>query len=188
MKTSTLKVLGLIVVAGMMFYSCGSSKKITPKNDGEIEVVTYCSGTEYQSNNKVFRYTGIGESMNQMTAKNMAMSQARAGLASTITTTVKAVTDTYVKSGNFNNKEEFLSNFEGMNREIVNQTLAGAIVVCEKMTRTQQGTYKSYICLEYGSSEVLQNINKSATSQEILKVDYNYEKFKNTFEEEMSKF
>lgn len=188
MKTSILKVLGLGVIAGMMFYSCGSSKKITPKNDGEVEIVSYCSGPEYQSNNKAFRYTGIGESMNQMTAKNMAMSQARAGLAATINTTIKTVTDNYVKSGNFNNKEELLNNYEGMTREVVNQTLSGAIVVCEKMTKTQQGNYKSYICLEYGSSEVLQNINNRATSQEILKVDYNYEKFKSTFEEEMSKF
>jgi hypothetical protein len=42
--------------------------------------------------------------------------------------------------------------------------------------------------MEYGASDVLQNINNRATSQEILKVDYNYEKFKSTFEEEMSKF
>ncbi|MFA5470332.1 MAG: hypothetical protein WC230_06480, partial [Bacteroidales bacterium] len=134
MKTSILKVLGLGVIAGMMFYSCGSSKKITPKNDGEVEIVSYCSGPEYQSTNKAFRYTGIGESMNQMTAKNMAMSQARAGLAATINTTIKTVTDNYVKSGNFNNKEELLNNYEGITREVVNQTLSGAIVICEKMT------------------------------------------------------
>ncbi|HQB70941.1 MAG TPA: hypothetical protein PLZ96_06420, partial [Bacteroidales bacterium] len=60
--------------------------------------------------------------------------------------------------------------------------------ICEKMTRTQQGNYKAYICLEYGANDILQNINNRATSQEILKVDYNYEKFKSTFEEEMSKF
>lgn len=188
MKTSILKTLGLGLIVGMLFYSCGSSKKLTPRSEGEIELVSHCSGPEYLSTKKAFRYTGIGESMNQMTAKSMAMSQARAGLAATINTTVKTVTDNYVKSGNFNNREELLNNYEGMTREVVNQTLSGAVVICEKMTKTQQGNYKCYICLEYGSNEILQNISKQASSQEILKVDYNYEKFKSTFEEEMSKF
>jgi hypothetical protein len=180
-KTVVL-LTGILLVAS----SCGTSKKVANSED-EVLVTTYCSGDDYNSTAKAFRFTGIGQSMDMMTAKKKAMSEARAGLAASINTKVKSVVDNYVKSGNFNNKEELLQNYEGINREVVNQNLSGVTVICEKMTKTRDGNYKSYVCLELGGSEILQSINNKATSNEMLKVDYNYEKFKKTFEEEMSK-
>jgi hypothetical protein len=165
--------------------SCGSSKKAV-KSD-EVLISTYCDGEEFQSTSKAFRYTGIGESMDQMTAKKKAMSEARAGLAASISTKVKAVTDNYVKSGNVNNSEELLQNYETLNREVVDQKLSGVVVICEKMTKTKTGNYKSYVCLEIKTSDILESLNSKVSSNERLKVDYNYEKFKKTFEEEMNK-
>lgn len=191
MKKSFFKLAtGLMMVGAtvMMVSSCSSSKKAaSPKEMGEVEITTFCSGDKYMSDSKALRFTAIGESMDQMTAKKKAMSEARAGLAAAINTLVKGVTDNYVKSGNYNNKEELMKNYEGLNREVVNQSLSGTIVICEKMTRTSAGNYKSYICMELGGSEILQSINNRASSSEMLKVDYNYDKYKKTFEEEMSK-
>jgi hypothetical protein len=115
------------------------------------------------------------------------MSEARAGLAATINVKVKSVVDNYVKSSNYNNKEELMKNYEGINREVVDQVLSGTIVKCEKTTMTKTGTYKYYVCLELGGNEVLQSLNNRMSNNEQLKVDYNYEKFKKTFEEEMNK-
>ena len=191
MKTNFLKVSGLFLMAGALSFmvtSCKTTQKVTPQNSGEVEVLTPCAGPEFQSNSKALRYSAIGESMDQMTAKKKAMSEARAGLAASINTVVKAVTDNYVKSGNYNNKEELMKNYEGVTREVVNQTLAGTTVICEKNTFNKNtGNYKSYICIELGGSDILQSINNKMTSNEMLKVDYNYEKFKKTFDEEMSK-
>jgi len=190
MKTNFLRVSSLFLFAGavaLMATSCKTTQKITPQSSGEVEVLTPCSGPEYQSDAKALRYSAIGESMDQMTAKKKAMSEARAGLAASINTVVKAVTDNYVKSGNYNNKEELMKNYEGVTREVVNQTLAGTIVKCEKMMKTSSGTYKSYVCVELGGSEILQSLNNKMSNNEMLKVDYNYEKFKKTFDEEMSK-
>jgi hypothetical protein len=188
MKRELRKVTGLLLMAGILVAStsCKSSKPAGVLED-EVLISTYCSGDEYLSTAKQLRFTGIGESMDQMTAKKKAMSEARAGLAASISTKVKAVTDNYVKSGNYNNKEELMKNYEGINREIVDQTLSGVIVICEKMTKTKTGNYKSYICLELGSSDLLQSLNNRMSNEEMLKVDYNYEKFKKTFEEEMNK-
>jgi hypothetical protein len=187
MKKSILCFANLVMIVALVaaVSSCSTSKKIA---DDELVLTTHCSGGEFQSNSKAFRYTGIGESMDQMTSKKKAMSEARAGLAASINTHVKAVTDNYVKSSNLNNKEELLQNYEGMNREVVNQTLSGVIVICEKVTKSNStGNYKTYVCLELGSNEVLQSVTKRMSTDEQLKVDYNYEKYKKTFEEEMSK-
>jgi len=190
MRTNLFKVSSMFLFAGtlaVLIPSCKSSKGITPKQEGEVLISTYCTGDEFKSTPKALRFSAIGESMDQMTAKKKSMSEARAGLAGSINTLVKGVTDNYVKSGNFDNKEELLKNYEGLNREVVDQSLSGTIVICEKMTKTKEGTYKSYVCIELGANDILQSINNKATSNEMLKVDYNYEKYKKTFEEEMNK-
>lgn len=189
MKKRVLSVTVVFVTTAILFLgleSCKSSKGIQ-QPPGEVEVIIPCSGPEYFSTNKAFRYSAIGESMDMMTAKKKAMSEARAGLAAEINTTIKTVTDNYVKSGNYNNKEELMNNYEGMTREVVNQTISGTVVICEKSTQTTTGNYKYYVCIELGSNDILETISQRASANEMLKVDYNYEKFKKTFEEEMNK-
>ena len=80
-----------------------------------------------------------------------------------------------------------MKNYEGVSREVVTQSLSCTMVICEKMMLTKSGTYKSYVCIELGGSEILQSLNNRMTNNEQLKVDYNYEKFKKTFDAEMSK-
>ncbi len=183
----TALFMAAIVLAAMVS-SCGSSKKLAQMPEDEVLVNVYCSGPEYQTNAEAFRYSAIGESMNQMTAKNKAMSEARAGLAQAINTIVKGVTDNYVKSGNYNNQEELMQKYEGLTREVVNQSLSGTKVICEEMTKTRSGNYKSYLCLELGGDDVLSSIQNRVNNEEMLKIDYNYEKFKKIYEEEMKKF
>ncbi|GAB1416011.1 hypothetical protein MASR2M117_14170 [Paludibacter sp.] len=189
MKRTFLSVLNLFLLVGIISFSLTSckTKALTSQDFGEVEVKTHCAGPEFQTNSKAFRYSAIGESMDQMTAKRKAMSEARAGLAAAINTTVKSVTDNYVKSGNYNNKEELMKNYEGLSREVVDQQLSGTSVICEKTTMTKSGNYKYYVCLELGSSELLSSLNQRMSNNEMLKVDYNYEKFKKTFEAEMGK-
>lgn len=184
----TLNTLLICGVVSFSMTSCKSKKVVTPQNFGEVEIKTHCAGSEYQSTKKQFRFSAVGESIDQMTAKKKAMSEARAGLAAQINTRVKTVIDNYVKSGNYNNKEELMGNFEGMTREVVDQQLTGTTVICEKTTMTQSGNYKYYVCIELGSDELLISLNNRMTNAEMLKVDYNYEKFKATFEEEMEKY
>lgn len=189
MKNRILSVVNVFLLIGIVSFSMTSckTKAVASQNSGEVEIVTHCAGPEFQSNNKAFRYSAIGESMDQMTAKRKAMSEARAGLAAAINTKVKSVTDNYVKSGNYNNKEELMKNYEGLTREVVDQTLAGTTVICEKTTMTKSNTYKYYVCIELGGNEVLESLNNKMSNSEMLKVDYNYEKFKKTFEAEMNK-
>ncbi len=189
MKKQIKSIVNLFLLVGIISFGMVAckTKAVAPKALGEVELVIPCSGPEFQSNSKAFRYSAIGESMNQMTAKNIAVNEARAGLAASIQATVKGVTDNYVKSGNYNNKEELMQNFEGLTRTVVNQQLNGTSIICEKATLTKSNTYKYYVCVEWGNSELLNALDQRMSNDEMLKVDYNYEKFKQTFEEEMSK-
>ncbi|MCK9618728.1 MAG: hypothetical protein M0R21_12940 [Lentimicrobiaceae bacterium] len=189
-NTFTKLFVGLLLIVGISIISqsCKSSKKAaTLKDQEETEISVLCAGGEYLSDAQRLRFSAVGESMDQMTSKKKALSEARAGLASQMQTLIKGVIDNYLKSGEHNNKEDLMERYEGLTREVINQKLTGTRIICEKMTKTKTGNFKTYVCIELGGSELLQSISNRLSNDEMLKIDYNYEKFKKTFEDEMNK-
>ncbi len=183
-------VLLMILALPMGFLSgCKSSKSTTSTNppSGEVEVVRYCYGPEFNSDKEHFRASAMGESMDQMMSEKKALTEVRSKLAAQIETLVKTVTDNYGKSTEVNKKEELLGRYETLSREVVKQKLNGTIEICNKQTKTKEGNYKTYVTIELAGNDVLSALNNRLSSDQLLKVDYNYEKFKKTFEEEMEK-
>lgn len=174
----------LAIVAAVVISGCKSKQ---PMPEGEKEVVVPCSGPDYFTNNKVFRANSIGESMDQVTSKKKALTNARNELAQSIQTTVKTVTDNYTNSREMNRREELEQRFEQLNREVVDQTLQGVRTICEKLVQTKEGNYKTYVAIELSADELVKQYNERLSKDERLKIDYDYEKFKKTFDEEMSK-
>lgn len=184
MKKLTKLSFILIAVAALLIAGCKSKEKLP---QGEQEIIVPCSGPDYFTNNKYFRSNSIGESQDQVTSKKKALTNARNELAQSIQTTVKTVTDNYVNSREMNNKEQVEERFESLNREVVDQTLSGVRTLCEKLVKTEQGTYKTYVALELSADELVAKYNERLSKDEMLKIDYDYEKFKDTFEKEMAK-
>lgn len=183
---NTWKMMGSILLATTLF-SCGSSGK-PASPDGEVEINIPCSGSQYFSNEDYFRANASGESLDQMTAKKKALANAKAQLAGDIQTTIKSVADNYVKSSEFNNKEEALERFEQNARSIINQKLRGIRQICEKAVRvSSSGKYKHYIAIELSGDELFKSYSETLSKDQALKVDYNYDKFKDTFDKEMDK-
>lgn len=177
-----------ICLAALSFSLTGcKNKKSTPKKEGEVLLKQYCTGSDYFSNNKYFRANAIGESIDQMTARKKALSNAKSQLAGDINTTMKVVGDNYVKSSEYNNKEEVLERFEENSRTVVNQSLTGIKTICEEFTKTSEGKFKCYIAIELSGDDIVSKYNERLSKDEYLKVDYNYEKFKETFDKEMEK-
>lgn len=176
------------VVASAVIGGCkSSSKAVTPSDVGEKEVVVPCSGPDFFTTNKVFRANSVGQSMDQVTSKKIALTNARNELAQAIQTTVKTVTDNYTNSTSSDKKEGLEQKFESLNREVVDQTLQGVRTICEKLMVTKDGNYKTYIAIELSADDLVQNYNNRISADDKLKVDYDYQKFKDTFNQEMDK-
>lgn len=173
-----------VLMAAALIAGCKGKQKIP---SGEKEVIVPCSGSDYFTTAKAFRANSIGESQDQVTSKKKALTNARNELAQAINTTVKTVTDNYVNSREMNNKEEVEERFESLNREVVNQTLSGIRTLCEKLVKTDNGTYKTYVAIELSADELVSKYNERLSKDDRLKIDYDYEKFKQTFEKEMEK-
>jgi hypothetical protein len=187
MKKLTYSSFVLLALSCVMAVSCKSKKDATPTVKGETEVIVPCSGPDYFTTAKYFRANSSGESQDQVTSKKKALTNARNELAQAIQTTVKTVTDAYVNSREMNNREEVEERFESLNREVVDQTLSGIVTKCEKLMKTTDGTYKTYIAIELSADELVSKYNERLSKDERLKIDYDYEKFKDTFDKEMNK-
>ncbi|MBK7296279.1 MAG: LPP20 family lipoprotein [Flavobacteriales bacterium] len=188
-RTITAVMTALLLSGGLA--ACKSKKKAAEAAappGGETEVKVMCSGPEYFTNNEVFRANALGESMDQATAKKKALANARAQMASDINTQIKGVIDNYVNSREFNNKEEVSERFEGLTREVVDQRLSGVRTICEKqVTVNATGNYKTYIAIELSAQDLLAAYNERLSNDERTRIDYDYEKFKETFDAEMNK-
>lgn len=174
----------VVLIAVGLIAGCKGKEKIPA---GEKEVIVPCSGPDYFTTAKAFRANSIGESQDQVTSKKKALTNARNELAQAINTTVKTVTDNYVNSREMNNKEQVEERFESLNREVVDQTLSGIRTLCEKLVKTDNGTYKTYVAIELSADELVAKYNERLSKDERLKIDYDYEKFKETFDKEMEK-
>lgn len=181
--------MAIVVIGASTMVSCKSKKEVgmSPKEQGEVLLEQYCSGEDYFSDKKTFRASAIGESLDQMTAKKKARSNAQSELAKTISTTMEVVGDNYVNSTEFNNKEEVTETFEELARTVVQEELRGAIKVCEKFTKTPAGKYKCYLAIELSAAKLVGKYHERLSKDERVRADYNYERFKETFEKEMEK-
>ncbi|MBS1490620.1 MAG: LPP20 family lipoprotein [Bacteroidetes bacterium] len=184
MKKISVYSIVMVALAAVLIGGCKSKQKAP---DGEKEVVVPCSGPDFFTTNKVFRANSIGESMDQVTSKKKALTNARNELAQAIQTTVKTVTDNYTNSTSMDKKEQLEQKFESLNREIVDQTLRGVRTICEKLMQTKEGNYKTYIAIELSADDLVKEYNNRLSQDDKLKVDYDYEKFKDTFNKEMDK-
>lgn len=186
MKARTVLMGVTAAIILMASPSCKSKKKPVEPPKGEVEIVLPC--TEFKSDKKYFRAYSFGESSDQNVAKKKALSNARAELAAQISTVIKTVGDNYVKSSEFNNVEEVLERFEENSRTVVNERISGAKAVCDKLTEvTSTKRYKYYVALELSGDELVDDYYKTLRNDQSLKIDYDYEKFKKTFDEEMKK-
>ena len=92
-----------------------------------------------------------------------------------------------MNSREFGNKEEVSERFESLVREVVEQKLKGSKIICEKMSRSDTGTYKYYVSIEMESDVILDSYTDRVSKDDRLRIDYDYEKFKSIFDSEMSK-
>ena len=186
-RTTALLLAGMVLAGGMT--SCKKKKQVVEKKvEGEVLIEQHCSGPAFFSNDKFFRANNLGESMDRATSKKKAMANARADLASAINTTMRGVIDNYVNSREMNNREEVEERFEGLTREVLDQQLIGTKTICEKMTQKTNGSgYVTYVAIELSGQDLLSKYHDRLSKDERLQIDYDYEKFKETFNEEMDK-
>jgi len=176
--------LALIASASMVMTSCGSSKKATAEK-GYEEVQTFCSGPEYRTGDGIMRANASGNSNDMEISRDKAMTNARNRLSQQMEVFVSNLTDYYKKETDFMENSNMEKRFEELIREVSNNKLQGTYPICEKTTRNDSGNYISYVAVELGGEEFMEQSANRLSADEELKVDYDYEKFKSSYEKAM---
>lgn len=187
MRSIAKSILSVAVVATALTFTGCKGKNKEPQVKGETVIEMHCFGSEYFSNKKFLRASGVGESMDRAVAMKKAMNEAKTKLAGSVETQIKATIDNYANSREMNNKEQVQERFEALSREVINQKLANLKTICEKLTQKEDKKYVSYVAIEMEAKDLIEAINERITKEETLRIDYDYEKFKETFEKEMDK-
>ena len=178
--------LALCVVTMMLTGTgCKTSKPVVPKGEEAVELP--CSGPEFFTKKGIIRASAVGESQDQMLAKKKAQANSREQLAATLNVTIKNVVDNYYSSKAIENVEQAKTRFEGLSRQVVEQQLSGVATICEKLTKTKTGTYKCYLAQELSGDDIVKGIGAKISGDEKLRLDFEYEKFRNEFNKEMDK-
>lgn len=180
MKQSLL----LSLVAASVISLTVGCKSGSPVAASEKEVIVPCREAVTNGDKKFFRANGMGESQSETVSKEKAMMVAQNQLATMISSTVKTVTDRYTNSREVNTREDLEAKFESLNRQVVDQTLSGVRIICEKLYKTNDGKSKTYLALELSADELVTKYKETLSKNEKIQVDYDYEKFrKDVFEE-----
>lgn len=185
MKNFTKSIL--IIALAINFTACKSKQQTVSAGPGEVEVIIPCSGEDFRSDKKYIRASSMGESQDMTIAKKKAKNNTLQELASKVKTTVQSVVDNYQNSTGTQDGENISKRFEALTREVVDVELSNYTTACEKLTKTKDGKYRSYLAYEIEVDALLEPLSAKISQDEVLKIDYNYEKFKKNFEDALSK-
>lgn len=150
-----------------------------------------CMGAEYKSNETYLRGFADGEDMDTNGAQQSAYISARNNLSGDIEAAIQSLTDNYLKSKSKNKTKEQERELQQLIRQKIDRILSMAPVVCEKYERFYDKddveVYKCYVVREVSIESILKPVYTGIQEDESLKIDYDYQKFKEEFKGEFSK-
>lgn len=190
MMQSNLTFTACAAILALFFTGCKGEKETTstPNSRGEVRIVEYCSGPEFLTSSEFFRASATGSSPQREIAKKIARQNAEATLARAVEATVEIVAENQATQLGFNTTEEATSKFNELSRTIVNKQLTGAITICQELTMTEDDKYIAYLAIELSGRTIADAYVDGLQQEERIRAEYNYDQFKNTFEEVMSTY
>ena len=123
-------------------------------------------------------------------AKDMARSNALNELASMVSASVTTLYKDYAKRREHNQVEDLGRNTDQMITTWVEQTVQGYRTTCEKYTYKDANGRRTYVCylvVELNKEDMARSLYRELSKDEMLRLDYDYEKFKSDFEKELNR-
>lgn len=187
MRTKFFPFVCAGLAAMVALTSCGGQKQVV--NSGKTEVIMPFSTPEYRTDANYFRAAASGTSKDMEMARTAAELNARSALATQIEVVVKSVTDRYMNQYDVNGESEVRGKIETGVREVVNQTLKGAVIKDTKLYQNPDGSYEYWACIEMSKVPVAEGVEDVLISNdERISVDFDQYRFMKTFEEEMANY
>lgn len=177
----------MCVVLSFYMISCASKKLATKGKKpiaGEVAIAIPCA--EFNSDKGFFRATQSASSRDMAMARDKALLNAKTRLASLIQTRLKNVFLIYRNERSAGDAKEYNDKYEQEARDVANQVLKDVKIVCEKVTKSPDGNFNSYVAVEMSKENILEQAKNGISKDSRLKIDYDEKKFREVFEKEMA--
>ena len=186
MKKINILFVSFALLVASTITSCSSSIALSKVEESK-EVKLPFSEKEYKSNAEFIRARANGESRDLQGGEMIARHNAEGVLANTIGTVVKGVTEQYFQNTSDNNSNDFSKKFESTTRTVTNEALSNIKVVDTKTLRKSNGVYDTWMVIEVSKKSLLAGTLKAMSNQKAFKLESDQAKFREIFEQEMSK-
>lgn len=191
-------VIFFSVISVCFLSACGGTKLATDKSRVEMQQ-DKCE--ELAKKKPEIRASGEGTSFNVSTASNYAELQARAKFARAVAAAIDAAEGNegfdYRKSSTDMTQGSSVRD-EGARRNenqlsIANEVIRNTVIIESTQYMLKDGSYQVYVCLEYRegvsklAEDVTEKVKQRVSDDDRIKMQYEFEKFKERVENEMKK-
>lgn len=184
MKTSFF-FMGLALTS-IAFVGCKSNNYVPVQPQQDIVFYELPCGDFDRDTKEFFTGLGTAESVNEQNARDGALEAAKGQVRRKLGGLVKGLSTDYSKFMRGSAAQTDVSSIvEGELATVVERQLNDAMKTCERMGRTAQGTYKSYVAIQISKEELAKNMASALGENEKLRMEYDRERFRKFAEEYM---
>jgi uncharacterized protein YukE len=185
----TINFLIITASTALILSACSAKKPVSvQKENGAQKLSLPFSSKEFQSDKETFRENKSGNSPDMSFAEDIALSSAKAQMASNIQTKIKKSLDIYKKGYNSGGGKDFESKQEGWQREITELSMSNIKIIGKELFKETDGSYTFYIAIEADKKEIFESLLSKVSSESKSRVDFDEKKYKEDIAKEFSDY
>ncbi len=168
--------------------SAGCSSKLKRADTKLKRIEQPFTANKYMSDKKHYRASAEGKAQDLTVARRIAETNARQAIASQMEVKVRSVGEQFLQNRSISNKLETTSKYEDITRTVIDETLVNVKIIDQESFQNKKGEYVHYVAMEMSTSQLADRMTKGISADEQLKQDFDLERFRKIYEEELEKF
>lgn len=177
MKKTTLTILVLAIA--MIFSACKTTKSVPVAKVEEMTEIIMPCGDFGKDTKDFYAGVGVGENTNMQAARIAALEGAKDIVKRKIGGQVTGLSADYSRVMTGGAAQNDVQNIiEGEMYTTLNKMLNDAEQVCEKMNKTNSGTYQAHIAIKISKEELIDKTATALSQNDKLEMEFNREQFR----------
>lgn len=185
MKKITLSISILMAIA-IIFSACKTAKTVSVAQVEEMTEISMPCGEFGKDTKDYYAGVGVGENTNMQAARIAALEGAKDIVKRKIGGQVQGLSADYSRVMTGGAAQNDVQNIiEGEMYTTLNKMLNDAEQVCEKMYKTNSGTYQAHIAIKISKEELIDKTATALSQNDKLEMEFNREQFRKWMKQHM---
>jgi hypothetical protein len=179
-------VLSILFCLSLCFTGCKTTKPVPAEQILDMVEISMPCGDFGKDNKDYYAGVGVGENTNMQAARIAALEGAKDIVKRKIGGQVKGLSADYSRVMTGSAAQNDVQNIiEGEIYTTLDKMLNDAEQTCEKMYKTNSGTYQAHIAIKISKDELIDKTATSLSKNEKLEMEFNRDQFRKWMKEHM---